>query len=132
MTDSVRDHLNSDMECEGLLECFYGLTELDREVFGVLARSETALTVDRIADAVDRERSTAYRSIRRLVDAGIVTKRQETYDQGGYYHVFEPAAADEVTDDLQRLLNDWYVMMGRLIDEFESKYDSSDPVAVDY
>jgi predicted transcriptional regulator len=123
MPDSMSDYLRADMECEGLLECFYGLTELDRAVFGVLARETEPLTVDEVAEAVGRERSTAYRSIQRLVDAGVVRKEQVNYEQGGYYHVFELEGSDEVAGQLQRMLNDWYAKMGQLIGEFRETYD---------
>jgi predicted transcriptional regulator len=129
MAKSMSDYLEEDMECEGLLECFHGLKELDREVFGVLAESEDPLTVDAIAEAVDRERSTAYRSVQRLLDAGFVRREQVNYDHGGYYHVFEPVAADEVASQLQRMLNDWYAKMGQLIDEFQRKYEETPSTA---
>jgi predicted transcriptional regulator len=122
MPESVRDHLAGDMQCESLLECFHGLKGLDREVFSVLVAADDPLTVDEVATAVDRERSTAYRSIRRLVDAGFVRAEQINYEDGGYYHVYEPVDAEEVAADLQRMLDDWYALMDRLIDEFEGKY----------
>jgi predicted transcriptional regulator len=123
MPDSMNDQLRRDMACEGLLECFHGLKALDREVFRAIARRDGRLTVDEVADAVDRERSTAYRSVQRLLDAGFVRKEQINYEHGGYYHVFEAADADAVADDMQRLLNDWYAKMGQLIDEYREKYD---------
>ena len=84
-------------------------------------RSEP-LTVDEIAEEVDRERSTAYRSVQRLLQSGFVQKEQINYDQGGYYHVFRPTDPDEIADDMQRMLNDWYAKMGQLIGEFREKY----------
>jgi predicted transcriptional regulator len=132
MPDAMSEYLDRDMECEGLLECFYGLKELDREVFAALAKNDTPLTVDEVADAVDRERSTAYRAMRRLVDAGFVRKEQVNYDHGGYYHVFEPADADELGNDLQRMLNDWYAEMGQLIDEFRRKYEDTSTATAEH
>jgi predicted transcriptional regulator len=126
MSESVRDHLAGDMQCESLLECFHGLKALDREVFSALVEAADPLTVDEVAEAVDRERSTAYRSVRRLADAGFVRSTQINYEDGGYYHVYEPVDADEVTADLQRMLDDWYALMDRLIDEFEAKYTERD------
>lgn len=131
MPRSMSDYLDQDMECEGLLECFHGLKELDREVFGVLARSGSPMTVDEVAEEVDRERSTAYRAVRRLVEAGFVRKEQVNYDHGGYYHVFEPVDADEAADQLQRMLNDWYAEMGQLIDEFRRKYEDTSTAAAE-
>jgi len=123
MPNSMSEYLQQDMECEGLLECFHGLKELDREIFGVLVDADEMLTVDEIADAVDRERSTAYRSIQRLVQAGFVQKEQINYEQGGYYHVFRPTDPDRMADEMQRMLNDWYAKMGQLVQEFREKYD---------
>ena len=123
MAESMAEYLQQDMECEGLLECFHGLKELDKEVFRELTDHDESLTVDEVAEAIDRERSTAYRSIQRLLNTGFVQKEQVNYDQGGYYHVYLPTDADQIADDMQRLLNDWYAKMGQLIAEFREKYD---------
>jgi len=111
------------MVCEGLLECFHGLKQLDKRVFRELVQTETPLTIDEIAEAVDRERSTAYRSVQRLLQAGFIQKEQVNYDQGGYYHVYKPTDPETIADDMQRMLNDWYAKMGQLIQEFEDKYE---------
>ena len=122
MPSSMSEQLRGDMQCEGLLECFHGLKQLDKAIFGVLTESEEPLTVDEIAERVDRERSTAYRSVQRLLDTGFIRKEQVNYEQGGYYHVYEPIHAEEIADDMQRMLNDWYAKMGQLIQQFEDKY----------
>jgi predicted transcriptional regulator len=127
MPDSMSEQLQRDMECEGLLECFHGLKQLDRECFEVLVEAESALTVDEVADRVDRERSTAYRAVQRLLEAGFIEKDQVNYDQGGYYHVYHPAEAQKVSSEMQRMLNDWYAKMGQLIGEFEEKYEDATP-----
>jgi len=126
MPDSMSEQLRRDMECEGLLECFHGLKELDKDCFRALVGSGEALTVDEIADAVERERSTAYRAVQRLLQTGFIQKDQINYDQGGYYHVYSPTDPSEIADDMQRLLNDWYAKMGQLIQEFETKYEQSE------
>lgn len=131
MTNSMSEMLRGDMECEGLLECFHGLKELDKEVFRELTSHDESLTVDEVAEAIDRERSTAYRSIQRLLNTGFVQKEQVNYEQGGYYHVYHPTDPDEVADDMQRMLNDWYATMGQLIGEFREKYDAPEPVATE-
>ncbi len=119
----MSEQLQRDMVCEGLLECFHGLKQLDKRVFRELVQTETPLTIDEIAEEVDRERSTAYRSVQRLLQAGFIQKEQVNYDQGGYYHVYRPTDPETIADDMQRMLNDWYAKMGQLIREFEDKYE---------
>ena len=127
MPDSMIEQLQQEMECEGLLECFHGLTQLDQDVFGVLVDADEPLTVDELAATVNRERSTAYRAVQRLLQAGLIQKEQINYDQGGYYHVYESTDASAIADDMQRVLNDWYAKIGQLIQEFEQKYDHDEP-----
>ena len=123
MATSMVEYLKSDMQCEGLLECLHGLKQLDRRCFEVLVETEDPMTVDEVAEAVERERSTAYRSIQRLLQAGLIKKEQVNYEHGGYYHVYLPTDPNEVADEMQRMLNDWYAQMGTLIQEFRDKYD---------
>ncbi|WP_049980090.1 helix-turn-helix domain-containing protein [Halolamina rubra] len=125
MPDSMAEQLQRDMVCEGLLECFHGLKQLDRDCFEALVGASEPLTVDEIADRVDRERSTAYRAVQRLLQTGFIQKEQVNYDQGGYYHVYYPTDPTKIADDMQRILNDWYAKMGQLIQEFENKYDET-------
>ena len=126
MPDSLSEQLQRDIECEGLLECFHGLKPLDRECFTVLVESDEPMTIDAVAEAVDRERSTAYRSVQRLLQTGFIAKEQINYDQGGYYHVYSPTDPEKVADEMQRMLNDWYAKMGQLIQEFEEKYEQTE------
>ncbi|ADJ13982.1 helix-turn-helix domain-containing protein [Halalkalicoccus jeotgali] len=122
MANSMGEMLRQDMECEGLLECFHDLKGIDKEVFRLLNETDQPMTVDEIADRIERERSTAYRAVQRLLQVGFIQKEQINYEQGGYYHVYRPRDADEITQEMQRMLNDWYAKMGQLIGEFGKKY----------
>jgi predicted transcriptional regulator len=119
----MAEQLQQDMQCEGLLECIHGLKQLDKDCFRAMVESDDPLTIDEIAERVDRERSTAYRAIQRLLQSGFIQKEQINYDQGGYYHVYYPTDPGKIADDMQRMLNDWYAKMGQLIQEFEDKYE---------
>ena len=119
----MAEQLQQEMVCEGLLECIHGLKGLDKACFRVLVESEDPLPIDDVADQVDRERSTAYRSIQRLLQSGCVQKEQVNYDDGGYYHVYSPTDPSDIAADMQRQLNDWYAKMGLLIQEFEETYE---------
>ena len=125
----MAEYLQQDMECEGLLECIHGLKQLDKECFQVVVNAGEPVTIDEITEEVDRERSTAYRSVQRLLQAGFIQKEQVNYDQGGYYHVYSPTDPSQVADDMQRMLNDWYAKMGQLLQEFREKYEE-EPLTV--
>ncbi|MFB6082346.1 MAG: helix-turn-helix domain-containing protein [Halanaeroarchaeum sp.] len=126
MVSALNRDLERDLECEGLLECLYELNDLDRECYAILSAADERLTIDDIADRVDRERSTAYRSVQRLLDAGLVNQQQVNYEQGGYYHVYTNTDPDAVADTMQRQLNDWYAQIGYLVGRFREKYGNGE------
>lgn len=123
MPASMSEYLESDLACEELLECVYGLGDLAQACYRVLAASEEPLTVDDVAELVDRDRTTAYRAIKRLEDHGVVRQQQVNYEQGGYYFVYDAVDVDEIAREMQRTLNQWYATVGTLIGEFENTYD---------
>lgn len=131
MVDAMAEQLRSEMQCEDLLACFHGLKPLDRECFRAFVTADEPLTVDEVADAIDRERSTAYRSVQRLLQTGFLEKEQINYDEGGYYHVYVPADPGAIAERMQRLLNEWYAQTGQLIQEFEEKYGDITPTATE-
>ena len=136
MPDAMTELLRQEMECENLLDCFHGLSELDRDVFRLLVAADEPMTVDEVAAEIDRERTTAYRSVKRLREADIVEREQVNQEGGSYYHVFSPRDADEIADAMQRTLNDFYAEMGQLIGEFREKYrdadgDAESPIQLD-
>ncbi len=122
MRNSVAAHLHQELECEDLLACVHGLTDLDRACYQALVAADGALTVDEVAERVDRERSTAYRSVQRLLAAGFVDKDQVNYDQGGYYHVYRPVDPDDVADEMAAMVDDWYAELASLIEQFRERY----------
>lgn len=122
MPEAIRTQLEADVQCDYLLDCFHGLTDLDRACFEQLVTSSEALTVDDLADRVDRDRTTAYRSVQRLLEADLVDKRQVSGDGSSYHHVYEPRDPDDIADQMQRELNDYYAKMGQLIHEFRDKF----------
>lgn len=126
MPDAMSEMLQKEMECESLLDCFHGLSDLDKEVFRLLVAADEPMTVDEVAGKIERERTTAYRSVQRLQEAEIITQEQVNQDGGSYYHVFSPRDANEIADDMQRTLNDFYAQMGQLIGEFREKYATVD------
>jgi predicted transcriptional regulator len=127
MGTSVAEELRRDLACEDLLECVHGLSDLDRACFRKVAKAKGPLTIDEIAERVDRERSTAYRSVHRLLDAGFLTKDQVNYDHGGYYHVYRPVDPNEVAADMSELIDQWHAKMTDLVSEFREEYGEHVP-----
>jgi len=129
MGRSVQEDLDRGLDGLDVLECLYGLNDRDRAVFRLLRAADDPLAVDEVAERLDCERSTAYRSICRLRDTGVVVQKQVNYEGGGYYHVYLPADSTAAAREMQRLLNDWYARVGQLIQTFEDAASDEEHLA---
>jgi predicted transcriptional regulator len=71
-------------------------TELDI-LFMLISREngEPPMTLEQISKAMDRDKSTTFRSLQKLVTLGLVVKESRTIKDGGYFHVY--SAADRQT-----------------------------------
>lgn len=118
---SINEYINSEIECEDLIECVSNSKQLDKEIyFLILERGKS--NIDEIAIQVERERSTVYRSVQRLKENGFLEQEKVSQEGGGYKHVYTAVDPEKVAEEMQNKLNEWYAEVGQLIHEFKNKY----------
>jgi len=121
MPSSIKEYLEEDIKCEELLECISGSSDLDKQIY-FLILEEKEMDIDQIAEEVERERSTAYRAVKRLEENGFLQQEKISQEGGGYRHIYTPVKPEKVAEEMQNKLNKWYAEMGQLIHEFKQKY----------
>jgi predicted transcriptional regulator len=94
-------------------------TEL--EVFYRLVTRKQA-SLDEIASAVGRDRSTTHRCLSKLVSAGLVYKQTKTLNEGGYYHMYSPVEVARIKEQAQARVNEITTSLQRLVDTFENDF----------
>lgn len=115
--------IGADIRQEQLFRHLFGLNDLDRKVYGLLNEHDAEMQLDDLADEVDRDRSTVYRSVQRLLNEELVEKKQFNYDTGGYCHVYRAIDPAEAAEKMQNKLNSMYVDLNFRIQDFREKYD---------
>ncbi len=111
---------NEDPDC--LLRYVHGCGRLDRELLHFLLETEERLSVEELATSMDRDRSTVYRSIRRLEEYSYVTKARHTYENGGYCYRYAAAEPDAIAAHLEHRVEACQDRLGELMTEFRSTY----------
>lgn len=106
------------------------LTTLLRHVFGVSAAGieicvhlmdEEAATVADVASALDLNRSTASRQLNRLLELGVVQRREQALDRGGHIYLYSPVAPEEVRRQLRTALLEWVAAAVELVDDVDRR-----------
>lgn len=115
-----------EMKCEKLLCCVFGLKELDIQTYMALL-SHGPMRVEELEEKINRERSTAYRSLQNLIMCKLAYREMKSIEAGGYYYVYRAANPEKVKGEMKKCIDAWHERVIRLLDEFESKYKSQPP-----
>jgi predicted transcriptional regulator len=110
----------------------YDLSPLELDLLFILIKNKKSMTLEELAKKVDRDKSTVFRSLQKLVDLGICNKETKTLKEGGYYHAYSGIDIEsfkmetekrvkELEDSFHRLLRKFEEDMAKAISSFYQK-----------
>jgi len=117
--DSIQLLTRKGATCSDLLSCLYNLKPIDLEVFLEVAKKES-VTLDQVADAVHRDRSSTHRCLSKLLSAGLVIKQSRTLKGGGYFHVYSAVEPSKIKQQARQKVREITEGLENLIESFES------------
>jgi predicted transcriptional regulator len=94
--------------------------ELDILFMLISREKEEPMTLDEIAKAMDRDRSTTFRSLQKLVSLGLLVKETKTIKDGGYFHVYSAVDRETFKRETERKVKELQKSLDRLLKKFES------------
>ena len=100
----------------------YDLSPLDLDLLFILIKSSKgkALTLEEAAKRVDRDKSTTFRSLQKLVGLGLCAKETKTIKDGGYYHEYSAVDMETFRADAERRVRELQKSLDRLLKKFEA------------
>ncbi|MCK5397306.1 MAG: hypothetical protein KAJ33_03565 [Thermoplasmata archaeon] len=75
------------LDCVDVIGCIFNLTLTDRSVFESL-KTDQGTTALGVAEIIERDRSTAHRSLEKLVACGLCKKEKSSNGTRGYSYVY--------------------------------------------
>ena len=109
------------LNCENFLECFYGLNEADVEIFRNLVELEEARIED-LSLTVKKSENTVYKSLQKLLVAGLVIRDKKLIDGGGYYYTYKPVDVEGIVVEMHKTVDEWYAKIKSTIYEFAKDF----------
>ena len=97
----------------------YDLSPLELDLLLILNRENEPLTVDQISKEADRDRTTVFKSLQKLVKAGITNKETTAIKDGGYYHVYSAIDMETFKLETQNRVNELKESLDRILKKFE-------------
>ncbi|AIF82955.1 putative transcriptional regulator [Candidatus Nitrososphaera evergladensis SR1] len=96
----------------------YDLSSSDMALLALLLREAKPQTLDELADSMDRDRGTAFRSLQRLVSLGFCTKQTVNLKEGGYKHLYSSAGIEQIEKNAEHRVKEIRSSLNRLMKKF--------------
>jgi predicted transcriptional regulator len=120
MVNSIHGMGRANFRCENMIKFVFGLKSLDIETYKALL-AHGPLTAEKLGGILNRERSTAYRSLQNLIACGIVYRETKSIESGGYYYEYTAIEQRELKLMVKENIDDWCRQMNLLIEKWEIK-----------
>jgi predicted transcriptional regulator len=119
---SVNSLTRMNATVKDLFIILYDLSPLDLDILFLLIskKNDEPMTLEQISKEIDRDRSTAFRSLQKLVTLDLCIKETKTVKGGGYYHVYSAVDMETFKKEAERKVRDLQKSLERLLKKFES------------
>ena len=98
----------------------YNLSQLETDlVLLLMLNNKKPMTLEQVATQLNRDKSTAFRSLQKLVSLGIVTKETRSIKEGGYYHIYAVIDTESFKIETERRVKELERGVHRILKKFE-------------
>jgi predicted transcriptional regulator len=98
----------------------YNLSPLETDlVLLLMLNNNNPMTLEQVANQVNRDKSTAFRSLQKLVSLGIVMKETRTIKEGGYYHAYGVIDTESFRIETEKRVKELEKGVHRILNKFE-------------
>ena len=98
------------ISCEEVIKCVLDISADGWNIYHFIEK-EGPIRVDRVAEFLGKDRSTAYRELQKLITCGICLKEQATLKEGGYYFLYRSRSMDEIKRETERCIDVTYIQL---------------------
>ena len=118
MASSIPEMLRANIKCDDVAKCILGLKTLDMDSYKTLL-SHGPMTAEKLGELLNRERSTAYRSLQNLISCGLVYRETRSIDVGGYYYEYVAIDPCEMKNMIKSNIDEWHTKMSTLVENID-------------
>ena len=118
MSRSIPEMIRGDFKCEDIAKCILGVKEIDIDTYKTLV-AKGPMTAESLGVILNRERSTAYRSLQNLMVCGLVHRETRIISSGGYFYEYIALEPSGMKDMVQANIDQWYNKMKTLVSNID-------------
>jgi len=120
MARSIPEMIRGDFKCDDIAKCILGLKNIDIDAYKLLV-AKGPMTAEKLGEILNRERSTAYRSLQSLMTCGLVHRETKTISAGGYYYEYIALEPKKMKEMIQGNIDEWYNKMKNIVSDIDKE-----------
>lgn len=90
-----------------IIKCGLGLSRSDYFILSFLIKQNKEFSSNQIASKVDFDVSTSQRSLKKLREQGLISRRQVNLSSGGYIYYYKSKNKEEISKIILEIVNNW-------------------------
>ncbi len=102
----------------------YDLSPLEMDLLLFLISENTPLTLDDLTKELNRDKSTVFRALQKLVNLGICTKDTKTLKEGGLYHVYSAIPKEMLLLETEKKVKELEQSLKRILKKFQDDLEN--------
>ncbi len=118
MPRSIPEMIRGDFKYDDIAKCILGLKNIDIETYKTLV-AKGPMTAESLGVILNRERSTAYRSLQNLMGCGLVRRETRTISSGGYFYEYLALDPVRMKEMMLGNIEQWYNKMKKLVADID-------------
>ncbi|MDW7725865.1 MAG: helix-turn-helix domain-containing protein [Candidatus Methanoperedens sp.] len=118
MPKSIPEMIKGNFKCEDIAKCILGLKNVDIDTYKALV-TKGPMTAEKLGEVLNRERSTAYRSLQNLITCGLVYRETMTISSGGYYYEYIALEPCRMKEMIKLNIDEWHKKMKKLAEDID-------------
>ncbi len=118
---SFNQILDENATCRDMFEYFFDLSPADVAVLYSLDNG-AGECLDDIALKMKKDRTTVFRSLQRLVGTGIVRKKKNVMEKGGYYYLYYRISKTKINELINKREGEFHAVLQCLLRDMDNDF----------
>ncbi|MCK5107164.1 MAG: HTH domain-containing protein [Nanoarchaeota archaeon] len=101
-----------------IMKCGFALTKTEHSILLFMVKENTDFCIKEISNKLSLERSTVQKSIKSLSEKGLILKKQQNLEEGGYRFCYFPIKKSIIKEKMMQSVHDWHNSVNQMINKW--------------
>ena len=101
-----------------IMKCSFALTKTEHKVLLFMVKANTNFPIKELGQKLSLERSTIQKAIKTLTDKGLVERKQQNIEEGGYRFCYSAIQQSLIKEKMLQSVKDWHNSVESLINKW--------------